>query len=411
MKDFIDALKDREYLYQSTNTSGLKNLFLSQKDICAYIGFDCTASCLHVGSLVQIMVMRLLISYGVKVIALLGGATTRIGDPSGKDKTRSMLSYDDIENNKLGIRKILEKFFNQDEITFADNEEWFDNLNYIEFLREIGSKFSVNRMINFESVRLRLDREQHLSFLEFNYLILQAYDFVQLNKKYGCNLQIGGADQWGNIVSGIELGRRLGLTDELFGITTPLLTTASGAKMGKTADGAIWLGEELLSVYDYWQYFRNVDDRDLEKWLKMFTDISLDKIHSYCNGDYNINDVKKILANDVTTICHGEKKALQALETATAIFENPNMQASINIPEIILQADQIPEEGMFLFKILSEFNILTSSSAAKKMLQSSAIKVSNEIVSVHYKIYKHDLQKEALYISVGKKKKFKLLLG
>lgn len=279
--EFLNFIQERGYLYQCTNIEGLDQLLSQDNYIIAYIGFDCTAPSLHIGSLIQIMMLRHLQKFGYKPIVLLGGGTTKIGDPSGKDKARSVLPIEDINQNILGIKKTLEKMISFDDgktgAVVVNNADWLDNIKYIDFLRNIGAHFSVNRMLGFDSVKTRLDREQNLSFLEFNYMLLQAYDFVELNKKYGCRLQIGGSDQWGNIVNGIELGKKLNLS-ELFGLTTPLLLNAQGKKMGKTESGAIWLDGSMLNPYDYWQYFRNVDDRDVGRFLRLFTDLSIDEI-------------------------------------------------------------------------------------------------------------------------------------
>ena len=306
MNKFLKEFKDRGYFYQCTGEADLSNL-LDKEKIKAYIGFDCTAESLHVGSLLQIMCLRLLQKNGHQPIVLLGGGTTRIGDPSGKDKTRKILDENEIEKNIKSIELVLKKYLNTENKAtspiFVNNYSWLKELNYISFLRDIGKHFTINKMLSFDSVKLRLDREQSLSYMEFNYMILQAYDFLELNKKHNCLLQIGGSDQWGNIVNGVDLIKRYS-SKEVFGLTTPLITLASGAKMGKTESGAVWLDKNLLSIYDYWQFWRNTDDRDVIKFLKIFTDLSLEKIEDIKNE--NINDLKILLANEATKMLHGE---------------------------------------------------------------------------------------------------------
>ena len=301
MNKFLKEFKDRGYFYQCTNENDLSTL-LNKNKIKGYIGFDCTAESLHVGSLLQIMCLRLMQKHGHKPIVLIGGGTTRIGDPSGKDKTRKILSDTEIEKNIKNIEKILQKFLDSKNPStkpmFLNNYSWLKNLNYISFLRDIGKHFTINRMLTFDSVKTRLDREQSLSYMEFNYMILQAFDFLQLNRNENCVLQIGGSDQWGNIVNGTELIKRY-LNKQTYGLTTPLITLASGAKMGKTENGAVWLDKKLLDPYDYWQFWRNVDDRDVIKFLKMFTDLSLDEINEIKNE--NINELKIKLANEIST--------------------------------------------------------------------------------------------------------------
>ena len=306
MNDFIREFKDRGFFYQCTDEVELSNL-LNKESIKGYIGFDCTAQSLHVGSLLQIMCLRQLQKHGHQPIVLLGGGTTRIGDPSGKDKTRKILDESEIEKNIKSIELVLKKYLNTENKAtspiFVNNYSWLKELNYISFLRDIGKHFTINKMLSFDSVNLRLDREQSLSYMEFNYMILQAYDFLELNKKHNCLLQIGGSDQWGNIVNGVDLIKRYS-SKEVFGLTTPLITLASGAKMGKTESGAVWLDKNRLSIYDYWQFWRNTDDRDVIKFLKMFTDLSIEKIEEIKNE--NINDLKILLANEATKMLHGE---------------------------------------------------------------------------------------------------------
>ena len=320
MNNFLKEFKERGYYYQCTNEIELSNL-LNKESTNAYIGFDSTAPSLHVGSLLQIMCLRLLQKYGHRPIVLLGGGTTRIGDPSGKEETRKILSEKQIENNINNIKKVFKIFLktNNSKLKpiFVNNYKWLSKLNYIDFLRDIGKHFTINKMLSFDSVKLRLEREQSLSYMEFNYMILQAYDFLELNKKKSCSLQIGGSDQWGNIINGVELIKRYS-NKQVYGLTTPLITLASGAKMGKTEKGAVWLDKKRLSSYDYWQFWRNTDDRDVVKFLKMFTDKDVSEIESI--KDKNINDLKTLLANETTTLLHGEAAAIKASETAKKTF-------------------------------------------------------------------------------------------
>ncbi|MGC6484059.1 MAG: tyrosine--tRNA ligase [Candidatus Puniceispirillales bacterium] len=320
---FIQTVTDRGYMHQATGLEALDEI-MAERLIPAYIGFDCTADSLHVGSLVQIMMLRLLQKSGHKPIVLMGGGTTKIGDPSGKDTQRPLLSDQDIENNKNGIRRIFEKFLTfgdgPADAVMVDNAEWLDQLEYIPFLRNFGMHFSVNRMLSMDSVKLRLEREQPLSFLEFNYAILQAYDFMELRRRYGCMLQMGGSDQWGNIVTGVDLTRRVD-NQEVFGLTSPLITTASGAKMGKSAQGAIWLNTEKLPVWDFWQYWRNTEDADVGRFLRLFTELPLDEINRLEKLEGSaINEAKIILANEVTSLCHSPEAAAEAAATAQKAF-------------------------------------------------------------------------------------------
>ena len=320
---FLTELISRGFMHQATNLDGLDNL-ASQQPISAYIGFDCTADSLHVGSLIQIMMLRLLQKHGHKPIVLMGGGTTKVGDPSGKDEARPLLSDQDIEANKAGIRRIFEKYLTfgdgPSDAVMVDNADWLDGLAYIKFLRDFGSHFSINRMMGMESVKIRLEREQNLSFLEFNYAILQAYDFRELRRRYGCALQMGGSDQWGNIVTGIDLTRRVD-GQEVFGLTSPLITTASGAKMGKSAAGAVWLNEDKLSAFDFWQFWRNTEDADVGRFLRLFTELPEDDIKQLETLEgADINTAKIALANAVTTLCHGQAAAEAAETTARQSF-------------------------------------------------------------------------------------------
>ena len=322
--EFIQTITERGYMHQATNLEGL-DAAAAERCIPAYIGFDCTADSLHVGSLLPIMMLRILQKTGHKPIVLMGGGTTKVGDPSGKDDQRPLLSDQDIESNKEGIRQVFEKYLvfgdGKTDAVMADNAEWLDELNYISFLRDYGVHFSVNRMLSMDSVKLRLEREQPLSFLEFNYAILQAYDFLELRRRYGCLMQMGGSDQWGNIVTGVDLIRRVD-TQEAFGLTSPLITTASGDKMGKSAKGAIWLNKEKLPVWDFWQYWRNTEDADVGRFLKLFTELPLDEIGRLEKlGGSEINEAKIILANEATGLCNSPEEAGEAAETARAAFD------------------------------------------------------------------------------------------
>ena len=332
MNKFLKEFKERGYFYQCTGEEELSKL-LDKEKIKGYIGFDCTAESLHVGSLLQIMCLRLMQKHGHRPIVLLGGGTTRIGDPSGKDKTRKILDEKEIEKNIKNIEKILKRFLNTKNSKikpiFVNNYSWLKGLNYISFLRDIGKHFTINKMLTFESVKTRLEREQSLSYMEFNYMILQAYDFLELNKKQNCVLQIGGSDQWGNIVNGTELIKRYS-NKQTYGLTTPLITLASGAKMGKTETGAIWLDKNLLSPYDYWQFWRNVDDRDVVKFLKYFTDLEINEIEKI--KDNNINELKILLANEATKMLHGEKEAQYSEKTARETFSENSLGS--NLPSI-----------------------------------------------------------------------------
>ena len=326
-KKFLQEFRDRGYLHQCTDLVKLDQI-CNKKSISAYIGFDCTAKSLHVGSLLQIMILKLMQKYGHQPIVLLGGGTTMIGDPSGKDATRKILNENQIRNNIKSIKKVFNKILDSsDKETspiFVDNANWLNKLNYIQFLRDVGSHFTLNKMLTFESVKLRLDREQSLSYMEFNYMILQAYDFYQLFKNNNCVLQIGGSDQWGNIINGVDLIRRK-LNKEVYGLTSPLITLASGAKMGKTEKGAVWLNEDQFSSYDYWQFWRNVDDRDVKKFLNYFTEIDTDELNNIFKKEKNINNLKILLANEATKILHGKEASKKA---DTRSFSPPVMTTS-----------------------------------------------------------------------------------
>ena len=405
MNKFLQEFHDREYFYQCTDGENLSKI-LENKKIRAYIGFDCTAESLHVGSLLQIMCLRLLQKYGHQPIVLLGGGTTRIGDPSGKDKTRQILDEKTIERNIKNIEKILKIFLltNDKETSpiFVNNYDWLKNLNYISFLRDIGKHFTINKMLSFESVKLRLEREQSLSYMEFNYMILQAYDFLELNEKYHCQLQIGGSDQWGNIVNGVELIKRHS-SKEVYGLTTPLITLASGAKMGKTEGGAIWLDKNLLSPYDYWQFWRNVDDRDLVKFLKSFTDISPREIELKKNE--NINDLKILLANEATSMLHGDLEAKKCYEQAKKIFSDNSSDEGL--PVIKLSKNKL--ESKNISDLILETKLESSKSEIKRLIKNNGIKINNFKIKEDLQVSKIDLNKKNFFkLSIGKKKHFKI---
>ena len=407
MNNFLKEFKERGYYYQCTNEIELSNL-LNKESTNAYIGFDSTAPSLHVGSLLQIMCLRLLQKYGHRPIVLLGGGTTRIGDPSGKEETRKILSEKQIENNINNIKKVFKIFLktNNSKLKpiFVNNYKWLSKLNYIDFLRDIGKHFTINKMLTFDSVKLRLEREQSLSYMEFNYMILQAYDFYELNKSNKCNLQIGGSDQWGNIVNGVELIKRES-GNQVFGLTTPLITLASGTKMGKTEKGAVWLNKEMLSPYDYWQFWRNTDDRDVLKFLKMFTDLDLNKIEKLKNED--INKLKIILANEATTMLHGKSAAVKAEKTAKDTFESGG--SGTDLPEIKIKKNEL-EGGIKVLDLLSSNNIMSSKSEARRAIKSNALKINNIVLTDENKIIQLDdfNNEKVLKISFGKKKHYLL---
>ncbi len=408
---FLHEFFERGYLAQCTDITKLDEVLFQQK-ITAYIGFDCTAKTLHVGSLIQIMILRLLQKHGHKAIILLGGGTTKIGDPSGKDDARQILDSNKINENLVGIRETLQKFINfqENKAILINNDDWLKNLNYVDFLREIGKHFSINRMLTFDSVKSRLEREQPLSFLEFNYMILQAFDFYELYKNHDCALQIGGSDQWGNIVNGVELIRRLGFEKNLvakksgaFGLTSPLLTTFDGKKMGKTADGAVWLDKEMLAPFDYFQYFRNTHDGDVIKFLKLFTDLTLEEIKKLENFQgQEINKVKEILAFETTKICHGEEIANQVLKKAREIFLQKNVEA---FEEKIIAFEEGNQKK--LVDIIFEIKATESKADAKRLIEGKAVKINNEIIA---DINHFVGNKNTFELSVGKKKFFKIII-
>ncbi|HEY3638217.1 MAG TPA: tyrosine--tRNA ligase [Rhizomicrobium sp.] len=402
---FLRTYVARGQFHDCTDPSVLDDLFGKER-VTAYIGFDCTGPSLHVGSLVQIMTLRRLQQAGHKPIVLMGGGTTKVGDPSGKDETRQILTPEQIEANKQSIRKSFERFLTFDDTSGAimvDNAEWLDRLEYIPFLRDVGRHFSVNRMLTMDSVRLRLERDQPLTFLEFNYMILQSYDFVELYRRYGCRLQCGGSDQWGNIVSGIDLGRRIDNVG-LFGLTTPLITTSSGAKMGKTAQGAVWLNADMCSPYQYWQYWRNAEDADIGRFLRLFTDLPMDEIERLerLQGS-EINEAKKILATEVTALCHGREAAEDAAATARRTFEAGEIASGL--PTVEIPRAKL-EEGILVANLTHLAGLANSSGEGRRLIESGGVRLNDAVVSgVKSTADLNDLTSEGvLKISVGRKK-------
>jgi tyrosyl-tRNA synthetase len=403
---FLLELQARGYLNQCTDLSNLDDI-CNKKSISGYIGFDCTASSLHVGSLLQIMILKLMQKHGHRPIVLLGGGTTLIGDPSGKDSTRKILDEKVIKNNIQSIKKVFNKILDTTNKNtaplFVDNSEWLTKLNYIQFLRDIGSNFTINKMLTFDSVKLRLEREQSLSYMEFNYMILQAYDFYQLFKTKNCILQIGGSDQWGNIVSGIDLIRRM-LQKDSFGLTSPLITLASGTKMGKTEQGAIWLNEDLYSAYEYWQFWRNTDDRDVKRFLNFFTELEPKEINEICDKEKNINNLKIILANEATRILHGQTASNKAEQSARETFELGGLGS--DLPEIKVKISEL-NKGINLLDFLSKNKIMSSKSEARRAIANKGLKINNIVVVDENKILqKTDFNEKAFKVSYGKKKHY-----
>lgn len=406
--DFLRVLTERGFIHQCSDFAGLDERALSGV-VTGYIGFDCTAPSLHVGSLVQIMMMHWLQTTGHKPIVLMGGGTTRVGDPSGRDESRRLLTVEQIEANKNGIKEVFERFLSfgdgATDAVMPDNAEWLTKLNYIAFLRDVGRHFSVNRMLSMESVKLRLERDQELSFIEFNYMILQAYDFVELSRRYGCTLQMGGSDQWGNIVNGIDLGRRMG-TPQLYALTTPLITLASGAKMGKTAAGAIWLNPDMLGPYEYWQFWRNTEDADVGRFLKLFTTLPMDEIARLERlRDAEINEAKKVLATETTALLHGREAAELAAETARRTFEegaHAEALPSIEVPRAVLDAG---------LGVLAAFGpeyakLVPSTSEARRQVKGGGLRVNDQPVTDERALLRSaDLTPEGVIkLSFGKKR-------
>jgi len=400
--DFLNEIESRGFIYQSSEIENLDSL-MSKKNITAYIGFDITSDSLHIGSLVQLMLLHWLDCFGHKTIALMGGGTTLVGDPSGKDKIRKILRPKDIENNIAKIEKTFSKFINlKDKAKLINNYKWLSNINYINFLRDIGTKITINKMLTFESVKNRLDREQPLTFLEFNYMLLQAYDYYHLNKEYDCELQLGGSDQWGNIVSGIDLIRRLN-SKKTFAITSPLITNNDGSKMGKTADGAIWLDENKLSNYDFYQFWRNVDDADVSRFLNLFTKLPLEEISklSKLKGQ-EINEAKKILAFAVTKITRGEEQAKEALDISNNIFAKNTIDDRVNSYSV--HSKEILDSSFTILDAVEKLQLVKSRSEIKRIINSDGIKVNDKNYNQDdFSLTNHALEKE-IKISVGKKK-------
>ncbi|NWG22951.1 MAG: tyrosine--tRNA ligase [Pseudorhodoplanes sp.] len=404
--DFLRVLTERGYIHQVSDNEGLDAAALEGR-VVAYVGYDCTAPSLHIGHLLSIMMLHWLQQTGQKPIALMGGGTTRVGDPSGRDETRKILTVEQIEANKQSIKGTFSRFLkfgaDRGEAIMADNAEWLATLNYIDFLRDVGRHFSINRMLSFDSVKLRLDRQQELSFLEFNYMILQAYDFVELNKRYNCILQMGGSDQWGNIVSGIDLGRRLG-TPQLYALTCPLLTTSSGAKMGKTAAGAVWLNPDMLSPYEYWQFWRNTEDADVVRFLKLFTTVPLDEIGRLgaLKGS-EVNEAKKVLATEATALLHGREQAERAAATARQTFEEGSLAETLPTIEIP-SADLERGIGILTANVMAE--LVASTSEARRQIKGGGIRV-NDIPVTDEKLVltARDLTAEGVIkLSLGRKR-------
>ena len=406
---FLSEMNSRGFLNQCTDLEGLEKIS-NQKSIKAYIGFDTTAPSLHVGSLMQIMILRLLQKYGHQPIVLLGGGTTLIGDPSGKDSTRKILNEKEIKNNIKSIKKVFEKLLfsknKRTKVIFVNNYDWLGKLKYIDFLRDIGKHFTINKMLTFDSVKQRLDREQSLSYMEFNYMILQAYDFYQLFKKHDCILQLGGSDQWGNIVNGVDLIRRV-LQKSAFGLTTPLITLSSGAKMGKTEKGAVWLDKKMFSPYDYWQFWRNTADEDVEKFLMYFTEGDFDHLSKQIENEKDINNLKILLANKATTILHGSKAAKDSAETARETFVKGGLGK--NIPEKIIQK-RVISQGINIVELIFQNNLVQSKSEARRILKNKGVKVNDVVINEEKKIINMEHVKEDDYIklSIGKKNHLKV---
>lgn len=420
--DFLQVLKERGFIHQCTDESGLAEAL--KQPLTAYIGFDCTAPSLHVGSLMQIMVLRWLQKCGHKPIVLMGGATTRLGDPTGKDAERPPLSDETIATNMKGIQQVFSRFIhfdNENGALMVNNADWTDKLGYLALLRDYGSHFSINRMLSMDSVKLRLERESEMSFLEFNYMILQAYDFVTLYNNYGCRLQIGGSDQWGNIISGVELHRRLmakknqgkiNTYESIFGLTTKLITTASGTKMGKTESGAVWLNADMCSPYDYWQFWRNTEDGDVERFLKFFTELSLEEITTLMadKSGAGINHAKKVLANEATALCHGRQAAEEAAETARKTFEEGGIGGAL--PELTLTTADLGSDASDIRELMVKLGFAESKGDAKKLVAGGGVKLNDQIVKdAGLKLALTDFVNGEAKLSKGKKHHARLLLA
>ena len=404
--EFLDILTSRGFIHQTSDLDGIDDL-ARRRGLIAYVGYDCTAPSLHVGSLISIMMLHWLQHTGNKPIVLLGGGTTRVGDPSGKDETRALRTIDEIDANKESLKEVFARLLRFGEgakdAAMVDNADWLASLNYIEFLRDAGRHFSVNRMLTMDSVRLRIEREQELSFIEFNYMLLQAYDYVELARRIDCNLQMGGSDQWGNIVTGIDLGRRMG-THQLYGLTCPLLTTSSGAKMGKTAEGAIWLNEAQLSPYDYWQFWRNTEDADVGRFMRLFTTLPLEEIAKLeALGGAEVNEAKKILATATTALMHGQDAADKAAETARLTFEQGTLAS--DLPSVEIAAGELAS-GLGILDAFVRAGLTKSNSEARRQIKGGALKVNNTpVTDEKAELSNRDLGEDGVIrLSFGKKR-------
>ena len=403
--DFLRVLFERGFVHQCSDFAGLDAL-ATKGDVIAYVGYDCTASSLHIGNLISAMMLHWLQVTGNKPITLMGSGTTRVGDPSGKDETRKLLTIEQIDANKDSIKGVFSKFLSYGagarDAMMVDNADWLTKLNYIDMLRDVGRHFSINRMLTMDSVKLRLEREQELSFIEFNYMILQSYDFVELARRFGCNLQMGGSDQWGNIVNGVDLGRRMG-THQLYALTTPLLTTASGAKMGKTAAGAVWLNADMFSPYDYWQFWRNTEDADVGRFMRLFTVLPLDEIRRLESlGGAEINEAKKVLATEATALLHGKPAANEAAETARKTFEQGEIAATL--PTIAVAHTDI-SAGMGVLAAFVTAGLVGSTGEARRLVQGGGLRVNDDPVSdPRAMIGLSDLRDGVIKLSLGRKK-------
>ena len=403
--DFLRVLFERGFVHQCSDFAGLDAL-ASKGDVIAYVGYDCTASSLHIGNLISAMMLHWLQMTGNKPITLMGSGTTRVGDPSGKDETRKLLTIEQIDANKDSIKGVFSKFLSYGagarDAMMVDNADWLTKLNYIDMLRDVGRHFSINRMLTMDSVKLRLEREQELSFIEFNYMILQSYDYVELARRFGCNLQMGGSDQWGNIVNGVDLGRRMG-THQLYALTTPLLTTASGAKMGKTAAGAVWLNADMFSPYDYWQFWRNTEDADVGRFMRLFTVLPLDEIRRLETlGGAEINEAKKVLATEATALLHGREAANEAAETARKTFEQGETAATL--PTIAVAHTDL-NAGMGVLAAFVTAGLVGSTGEARRLVQGGGLRVNDDPVSdPRAVIGSSDLRDGAIKLSLGRKK-------
>ena len=406
--DFIEIMFERGFIHQITDKQNLKKEMLVNP-IVGYIGFDCTAPSLHVGSLIQIMMLRWFQKTGNKPIVLMGGGTTKVGDPSGKDSARPLLTSEKIKNNKENIKTIFEKFLkfgnHNNDAVMVDNSDWLDSLNYISFLRDYGSYFSINKLINLESVKLRLDREQNLSFLEFNYSLLQAFDFLQLSKNYNCKIQMGGSDQWGNIVTGLELVRKV-TSKQAYGLTSPLLTNSSGSKMGKTANGAVWLNEEQLSDWDFWQYWRNIEDLDVTKFLKLFTELPISEIEKLDNlKGAEINEAKIILANEVTKLCRNIETAEKIASSSANLFNKAKIDE-------MLPSVRVTESEISFINALKMLNFLNTNGEARRLIRGNGAKINDVVINdENYTLSGKDYENGKVKISYGKKKHGLLILS